>query len=95
MRIKRYEGFDNIKNEDQFLEDYLFAGALLRFVAELPGEIQWFIKECIEDEDGVYHAIFHSYACPEYRNCVLSIKVEPNADAPPQYIFRIQKQVTR
>lgn len=37
MKIKRYQNSDNLKNEDQFQEDYRFAAALSRYVQELPG----------------------------------------------------------
>ena len=85
MIIKRYQNSDNLKNEDQFQEDYRFAAALSR----------WFIDECIENEDGTYYAVFRSFRCPEYRKCVLSIKVERNETCSLPWTFSVQKQVTK
>lgn len=95
MKIKRYTGKNGLENENQFLEDHRFAGALLQFVRDLPGEIQWFIKECIEDEDGTYCVVFRSFECPECRDCILSVKVSPTSDSQRPYSFCVQKQVTR
>ena len=95
MKIKRYQNSDNLKNEDQFQEDYRFAAALSRYIQELPGETKWFIDECIENEDGTYYAVFRSFRCPEYRKCVLSIKVERNETCSLPWTFSVQKQVTK
>lgn len=60
-----------------------------------PGETKWFIDECIENEDGTYYAVFRSFRCPEYRKCVLSIKVERNETCSLPWTFSVQKQVTK
>ena len=54
-----------------------------------------FIDECIENEDGTYYAVFRSFRCPEYRKCVLSIKVERNETCSLPWTFSVQKQVTK
>lgn len=92
VRIRKYSGKDGIAAEAEFTGNYLFASSLLQYVAALSPDISWFIDECIENEDGTYFAVFRSFDSPEYRDYLLSIKVEPN-DPPSLWHFSVQKQI--
>ena len=93
MRIKRYSEKDGIAAEIEFTEDYLFASSLLQYVAALSPDISWFIDECIETGEGTYFAIFRSFNCPEYRDYLLSIRIERNETGSPPWSFSVQKQI--
>lgn len=75
----------------QFLDDFPFAGALLKYVEHISGENRWFIDECIDTGMGEYWAIFKSYLTPEFRNFILSIRVVHSDSG---WDFSVHKQVT-
>ena len=63
--------------------------------AALGAEEALSLLNCRENEDGTYYAVFRSFRCPEYRKCVLSIKVERNETCSLPWTFSVQKQVTK
>ncbi len=82
---------NKIKDDYDFVEQYPFAYKLLKYVESISNGNQWFIKECFENDQNEYFAIFYSYIDPEYKNFVLSIKaVKVNGE----WNFSIQKEVT-
>lgn len=91
MNIKRYSKLNGLEAEMKFIEDYLFASALLEYVKGISGENTWFLDECIENNSGEYWVSFKSYDSPEYKNFVLTVHV---AHTDSGWDFSVQKQVT-
>lgn len=59
--------------------DYPFAWELLRYVENISGENQWFLKTCADLNSGRFSVGFSSYAVPGYENFRLTVSVTPTA----------------
>lgn len=95
MKRKKYSRKNGFDAEQEFTEDYRFATALLQYVSDLADDVRWFIDECIENEDGTCFAIFRSFNCPEYKSCILSIKVESSGSPESPWDFSVQKKIPK
>ena len=81
-----------VKDEIEFIGQYLFAGELLRYVKNKYGEKQWYIKDCTMNYDGEYYATFKDYWNPPLdKDKLLIIRIVKKGD---RWEFSVHKEVT-